>query len=418
MFKKRYVAAAACALAMVGTANAVYVNPQGLGDFLIGPGYFIGGGLNTDLKVINTSNTESVVAKVVFRHPVTSQEILDFMIYLSPSDVWTGNVSCLQADAAGNCEISRVFSTDDSIQLPMQEGFASADRPFIYDVNVADFQQTKRLPLPNQGYFEVEMSRALSVANRATGIAEPGVSKVDIYNAHRRSPAQVGVDETPDTLLGMVTVNAGANRASLPMLALAGYDNAIRLNTNDESGLGRIGGAHTPIADVEEALWTNNFAVPYTVAQGQSSLLTFTFPTKLTFLNWNWALGAFQPSPVDPLGRQYGLKFVTQPQVCLTAPEVFNNSENVIRPNISPRGSSCVNEFDIRSFGAGVGFNINTHEFTEGWVRLGFEQPLFAAAQVAKPADTKHAGKAGVPAIVTYMEIGANGIRWSYAPSN
>jgi hypothetical protein len=93
MLKKRVVAAVAAAL-MAGSASAVDVSREGTGDFLFAPAYFIGGGMTTDLKVINTSLTQSAVAKVVFRHPVTSAETLDFLIYLSPSDVWNGTVSC------------------------------------------------------------------------------------------------------------------------------------------------------------------------------------------------------------------------------------------------------------------------------------------------------------------------------------
>ena len=125
MLKKRVVAAVAAAL-MAGSASAVDVSREGTGDFLFAPAYFIGGGMTTDLKVINTSLTQSAVAKVVFCHPVTSAETLDFLIYLSPSDVWNGTVSCAAADANGNCTRSVITSADDSIQLEGSATFASA----------------------------------------------------------------------------------------------------------------------------------------------------------------------------------------------------------------------------------------------------------------------------------------------------
>jgi len=154
--KKPVVAATIAALlgGAAVTANAVEVSRDGTGDFLIAPAYMIGGGLTTDLKVINTSDTDSVVAKVVFRHPVTSAETLDFLIYLSPSDVWTGTVSCQAADAAGNCTKSVVTSKDDSIQLPNSTSFASATVASEIVSDNATASATGRVALPNQGYIE------------------------------------------------------------------------------------------------------------------------------------------------------------------------------------------------------------------------------------------------------------------------
>ena len=246
VFKKRYVAAAACALAMAGTANAVQVSRDGTGDFLIAPAYFIGGGMTTDLKVINTSATDSVVAKVVFRHPVSSAEVLDFLIYLSPSDVWTGTVSCEAADANGNCTRSVVTSADDSIQLENSASFASAAAPARIVSDNATTAATGRTALPNQGYVEVIMGSAYAVApNR------PGVSKANIAAAHEAAPLPVAVAATPNVLTGSVTAAApGVGAATLPMLALADYDNSEKVRVGFVSGLD-LPTQRTPVADVE-----------------------------------------------------------------------------------------------------------------------------------------------------------------------
>lgn len=404
MFKKRYVAAAACALAMVGTANAVSVNPQGTGDFLIAPAYFIGGGLTTDLKVVNTSATQSVVAKVVFRHPVTSQEILDFLVYLSPSDVWTANVSCVEADAAGNCVRSRIVSADDSMQKMDQIVFGSAADPAVIETSNADAAMTGRLALPNQGYIEIQMDRAFNLPNTA-GVAGPGVTKNSIFAAHQRAAAAVGVDETPNVLTGITTVNAGAASATLPMVALADYDNSTKVDHNQLSGFD-VPNINTSVGDVEEVLWANNFAIPYAIAPGRSSLVTFTYPTKMTYRNWNFATGAFQPGKA-PAAGQYAA-FSVLPKVCLNSPQVFDNSENFRIVNVSPLPiSACTDELGILSFGAGQGFNINTGDFREGWARLSF-----------KDAQASAGGKTGVPAIVTYMTVENGKITWAYAPNN
>lgn len=395
VFKKRYVAAAACALAMVGTASAVQVSRDGTGDFLIAPAYFIGGGMTTDLKVINTSQTDSVVAKVVFRHPVSSAEVLDFLIYLSPSDVWTGTVSCEAADVNGNCTRSVVISADDSIQLENSASFASAANPARIVSDNATAAATGRTALPNQGYVEVIMGSAYAVApNR------PGVSKANILAAHDAAPLPVAVAATPNVLTGGVTASApGVGAATLPMLALADYDNSEKVRVGFVSGLD-LPTQRTPVADVEEALWVNNVAVPYSVGAGKVSLATMTFPTKLTYNNVQ--------------DGQYPFAAKT----CIGA-GVFDNFENTIVGNIfnvSPlpvAPQTCLDEFQWLVFGG----NISTGNFSEGWTRVNFVNPTVAVAQTRTPGHSTNVGRAGVPAIATYMIKEANKFTWAYASS-
>jgi len=98
---------------------------KGAGDALIFPAYFVGNGWQTTLRVINTSPTNAVVAKVVFYSGKDSKELLDFNIYLSANDVWVGT---LKIDADGK---ARVISSDDSSPLPTLDfSMASADNPF------------------------------------------------------------------------------------------------------------------------------------------------------------------------------------------------------------------------------------------------------------------------------------------------
>lgn len=394
MLKKRVVAAVAAAL-MAGSASAVEVSRDGTGDFLFAPAYFIGGGMTTDLKVINTSMTQSVVAKVVFRHPVTSAETLDFLIYLSPSDVWNGTVSCVAADANGNCNTSAVTSSDDSIQLEGSAAFGTAAAPAVITSANATAATTGRAALPNQGYVEIIMSSAYDVAP-----FRPGVVKANIFAAHNAAPVLVSAAATPNVLAGVVTAMVpGIGGASLPMLALADYDNSVKTEVGIVSGLD-VAGQRTPVRDVEEALWTNNLAVPYTVGAGKLSLATFTFPTKLTYDNVT--------------NGQYPFTAKT----CITA-NVYDNSENTIAGNtfnVSPlpvAAETCLDEFQWLVFGS----NIATSTFTEGWARLSFARPTAAAGQVSFAGDNTNVGRMGVPALVTYMVREPNKFTWAYAAS-
>ena len=83
------VAGLAGAAGLVNVSNAVNVNPDGLGQVLIYPYYTVNGGNSTLISVVNTTNDVKAV-KVRFLENLNSQEVLDFNLYLSPFDVWTG----------------------------------------------------------------------------------------------------------------------------------------------------------------------------------------------------------------------------------------------------------------------------------------------------------------------------------------
>jgi hypothetical protein len=91
MNRKNLTAAVLAGLAgaagIVGSAQAVNINPDGLGQVLIYPYYTTNGGNATVLSVVNTSEDAKAV-KVRFLEGQNSQEVLDFNLYLSPFDVW------------------------------------------------------------------------------------------------------------------------------------------------------------------------------------------------------------------------------------------------------------------------------------------------------------------------------------------
>ena len=99
-FKQKALASAVVASTMLvaGAANAVYVNPDGLGNALVYPYYTTRGGNVTLVSVVNTANVAKVV-KVRFLEGKNSQEVLDFNLFLSPKDVWTGGIAPATLDA-------------------------------------------------------------------------------------------------------------------------------------------------------------------------------------------------------------------------------------------------------------------------------------------------------------------------------
>ena len=95
-FKRKALFTAVLAgLGAAGTAEAVYLNPNGTGQALIYPYYTVqqsqGASWNTYLSVVNTTSRAKAV-KVRVLEGKTSAEVLDFNLYLSPNDVWTAAI--------------------------------------------------------------------------------------------------------------------------------------------------------------------------------------------------------------------------------------------------------------------------------------------------------------------------------------
>jgi hypothetical protein len=122
MNRKNLTAAVLAGLAgaagVASTAQAVNVNPDGLGDVLIYPYYTANDGNQTILSVVNTTENAKAV-KVRFLEGFNSREVLDFNLYMSPYDVWVASISRSSEDAPG-------------ILIPD----ASCTVPYLYDAEM------------------------------------------------------------------------------------------------------------------------------------------------------------------------------------------------------------------------------------------------------------------------------------------
>lgn len=96
MNRKNLTAAVLAGLAgaagIAGTAQAVNLNPDGLGQVLLYPYYTANDGNDTLLSVVNTSSDAKAV-KVRFKEGFNSREVLDFNMYMSAYDVWAAAIS-------------------------------------------------------------------------------------------------------------------------------------------------------------------------------------------------------------------------------------------------------------------------------------------------------------------------------------
>ena len=124
-------------------ASAVNINPDGTGEVLLYPYYTVRNGFITSFSVVNTNTSHTKAAKVRFLEGKNSAEVLDFNLFLSPRDVWTGQISdngtggvltttdrscTAPAIPAAGQPFSNAYYTGALIVPPADSGGASLDR--------------------------------------------------------------------------------------------------------------------------------------------------------------------------------------------------------------------------------------------------------------------------------------------------
>ncbi len=178
MNRKNLTAAVLAGLAgvagIVGSAQAVNINPDGLGQVLIYPYYTVNAGNNTVLSVVNTSESAKAV-KVRFLEGKNSREVLDFNLYLSAFDVW---VAALGMNSNGtpfletndaSCTVPYFFGgTGTQVFVP----FALTDE-LGYDPE--DITTLGDISRGSEGHFEmIEMGTVIDESNSEGYITHVG----------------------------------------------------------------------------------------------------------------------------------------------------------------------------------------------------------------------------------------------------
>jgi len=146
VFKKKLAVAAMLAAVATG-AQAVSVNPDGTGQVLIYPYYNVNNNFQTNLHIVNTQNAYKII-KIRFRESGNSQDVLDFNIYMSPYDVWTGVVR----NVGGN---ANVFTDDKSCTMPMYDQATSVGTMGTTGLNMKTAYSDVDAADAREGYVEV-----------------------------------------------------------------------------------------------------------------------------------------------------------------------------------------------------------------------------------------------------------------------
>lgn len=407
---KKSLAVAMGAMLLAGSAAAVEVNPGAKGDLLLAPMFLVQNGWKSEFKVINTSVTDSAVAKVVFHAPGRSDEVLDFLIFLSPGDVWVGNVVQNADGSVG------VASTDaSSITVANSGACPAASGTPGFDPNQARFT----IPVV-AGYANVFQARMIrGIAPEADGT----VSKAKIlaaYSAACVANAPILAADTDNVLTGSVTMSnpLNGNQLTLGMTALANYNNTGYLSVGGLTSFAT--NAASSKQQVEDALWANSYAVPYNVSAGNLSYATVTFPTKETFnLSANSQYAPFFPA-VNDIANDIG----TRVAVGYDIRDEEEHRVGTVGCSFSPctpnKTVSLPREVNIVAFVPGSGQSsadmVYTSGFNKGWANIAIATDV---SDTRSTVNYNNFGQAGSPALVTYIhwDITGGSLQgtWQYA---
>lgn len=357
-------------------AFAMNVSPSGQGDALIFPLYVaLDGGWSTKFTVINTSEMYSTVAKLVIRSWKNSQETLDFLIFLSPADVWTGTLSY---DPAMGAVVMK--STDDSVLVEVGV-FASAQNPMVK----ALVPTTDKADNNFLGYAYV-----INAATNPTP-SSPGVTgkPFNWYYNLTLADGSVARNNAPlppaayprNILTGYADVSwAGTTDSfALKPVALNNYQNKVWIDAGQETWLGLPGQSSMGLLRLEDLLAKRTVRLPYYNNDEKGHTFHFfTFPTKVT--GQRAVYGGFW----YPLGA-------TAPRNCADASaKIFDLTEKFSVFSPAPVTSMCTEIFWVEALPSII-------PFPEGWIRYSF-------------ASLNNAGRFYPPVIPFVINVGPQGL--------
>jgi hypothetical protein len=183
-------------------ANAVNLNPDGLGEVLVYPYYTARGGAVTLMSVVNTTDRAKAV-KVRFVEGQNTTEVLDFNLWLSAKDVWTG---AIVANAAGTG--GRLVTSDKSCTNPPIPAAGVDFRNSAYATDVGTSFDNRSLDRTLEGYIQViEMAEVLTGTDTEADVThDAGVPECGLVSNARVLAQAADYGVTTGGLFGNGTV--------------------------------------------------------------------------------------------------------------------------------------------------------------------------------------------------------------------
>lgn len=196
--------------------SAVTLEKDGTGDYLVFANTFANSSnWETNLKVVNTNSTNSVVAKVVIRDSRLSHEKLDFLIYLSPNDVWEGTLKWDGSKVVmTSTDPSTVFggipasaTAPHTVPLFDPKSYTRVNGTTVSENNTRTYVEV----------FGIARSNGTFVSGGAArNLGAHGIGKQYIYEAYKNNSV-VWSFVPDDTLYGMAVISADNTNGKLAM---------------------------------------------------------------------------------------------------------------------------------------------------------------------------------------------------------
>ena len=301
------LAGLAGAAGLASTAQAVNLNPDGLGQVLIYPYYTVNKGNNTLISVVNTTSDVKAV-KVRFLEGKNSAEVLDFNLYLSPFDVWVGAVIATSATSGGN-----LITNDKSCTVPIIGNSIVPFRNTEYGVGAKIDKGGNGLNRTREGYLEM---------------IEMGV----VIDGSSEAIAATHVDGVPDDCVfvqnqwlagGDWTLSDGANNVTFPAGGLYGSGTIVDVQN---------GTLHAYTADAIEGFYSgspsaflhsNPGSTFPSLAQAETGdtglATTFVFTATGQLIDSTWTSGRDDAVSALYMHNSIFNEFVTSPNVGATS---------------------------------------------------------------------------------------------------
>ncbi|MEP7206592.1 MAG: hypothetical protein ABI920_06615 [Casimicrobiaceae bacterium] len=386
------------ALGATGAAQAVNVNPDGLGQVLVYPYYTTrataaGNAYASLLSVVNSTSSAKAV-KVRFLEGKNSREVLDFNLFLSAYDVWTAAI--LPSTSGG----AKVATNDKSCTLPTLPAGGVDFVNYAYSGGGApnDDNGGGALDRTREGYVEIiEMGHLFDGSTTATQVTHvngvpPGCASItDTQAASDTSYANGGL------FGGMTLINVAAgtdyteDAVALDNFYFPGdgqYRNAgdIRPQLSDADPFSTVFGANGSVVQTD---WTgspnsadavsavlmhnnvmNEFVLDVTTQSGTDWVVTM--PTKRFYV----AVGTGNATRL--FQRNFNGTAGSCDDVSL---DLYDREEFKRAGGFSPAPPGSVNricwEANVITFnGTNVLGSANTSNiptsFANGWMRMGF----------------------------------------------
>lgn len=420
MRMKTLSAAVLAGLGVVGTAQAVHVNTDGLGQVLLFPYYTVQNGFDTYVHVVNTTSHVKAV-KVRFLEGKNSNEVLDFNLYLSPRDEWTGAISRTEGGAG-------VTSDDTSCIAPTQlPGIGAAPqefRNFEYtsdSVNGTDRTREGYIEVIEMGVVTNDVLAAAATHPQSGPVPRPEPANCDLIRSAASANGTLNTDPLAVSrptgglygFASLINVPEGV-KASIDAVALDNFffspilfddlhtdpgsvePSLEQVNTDafviDGFQVFTTSSVRTAIDTVSMVLMHDTIYNDYEVDLERISRTDWvvTFPTKRFYVN----LGTEDPSVIAPFQQEWDPTTSTSCDPVSVTYADREEQEQQFQDDFSPRPPEggtvlCneVNTLSVKPNGAGsdyrtlFGAEFTAANFTldagfqSGWMRIDFNGP-------------------------------------------